>query len=85
MKVSKRLKWLGFFLYDGDLFNPFKHTRDRFLSSGRKEIVTLRWMAKNFSLYPKTMKNYFMTRCMAKFAYGSTTFLKLAHPEFYKK
>ena len=40
--LLKRMKWLGFYLYDGDLFNVQLHTRDRFISSGKKELVTLK-------------------------------------------
>ena len=66
--VRKRMKWLGFYLYDGDLFNVQLHTRDRFISSGKKELITLKYMCVNFCAYPKTLRNFFMTRCMQKIA-----------------
>jgi len=42
-------------------------------------------MCVNFCAHPKTMRNYFLNRCMSKLAYGTTTMLKLLHPNFYKE
>ena len=61
------------------------HTRDRLIESGRKELVTLKWFCCNFCAFPRTIRNYFMTRCLQKFAYGTPVMLKLLHPDFYAK
>ena len=55
--ASKRMKWLGFYLRDCDIFNIQLHLRDRIISCGRKEMVVLKWMCNTFASTPSTIKS----------------------------
>jgi len=85
IKVKSRMVWLGFYLYDCDLFNAHKHTLQRIIACGQKEIVVLRWMCNTFALQPRLLRQYFTSRCLQKIAYGTPYMLRNLYPDYYNR